>query len=244
MRRHLCWAIGIAATIGVTSVASAANTQELSVKFSPAKAPKRSYAGGSLDTTTTTGLAGGTLIAPPTNSKVYFDDDIKFDSKGLATCSAAKLQSTITSVAKQLCRSSIVGSGKAVTAIGGIPTSQVESVVTAFNGKRKNGKPTLILHNRSDSIATTVVLTGVLKDASGDYGKYLEVPVPPLPLDSSVISFQLKTGRTYRAGGSKHNFVAARCADANHKWNFKSRFFYKGNPPLTSFATQNCTVRK
>ncbi len=40
------------------------------------------------------------------------------------------------------------------------------------------------------------------------------------------------------------NFVAARCADANRKWNFKSRFFYKGNPPLTSFSTQNCTVRK
>lgn len=246
MRRHLGWAIGLIAAvgIGVTGVAMAENSQQLSVEFSPVKVPKGPYAGGSLDTTTTTGLASGTLIAPPTNSKVYFDDDIKFDSDGLATCSAAKLEATITPVAKQMCRSSLVGSGKAVTAIGGIPTSEVESIVTAFNGKRKNGKPTLILHNRSDSIATTVVLTGVLKDAGGDYGKFLEVPVPPLPLDSSVISFQLKTGRTYRAGGRKHNFVAARCADKNHIWNFKSRFTYKGNRPLTSFAKQKCTVRR
>ena len=247
MHRFSCLGIGLVLAIGVAAVATAENTQKLSVTFSPTKAPKQKRVGGSLNTITTTGLANpqpGALIAPPTDAKVYFDNDIDFDSKGLPACPASKIENTITSVAKQLCRNAIVGSGKAVTAIGGMPTAEVESVVTAFNGPRKNGNDTLILHNRADTIATTVVLTGVLHETSGKFGSYLDTRVPPLPLDSAVISFQLRTGRTYRAGGRKHLFVSARCADADRTWNFKSRFTYKNNDPLTSFSKQQCSVKR
>ncbi|MFN8161862.1 MAG: hypothetical protein U0R52_12555 [Solirubrobacterales bacterium] len=249
MRRKLVWAVVPAlAALGAAS-AAAENTQQLSAQFSTTKAPKQRRVGGSLNTITTTGLANpnprpGELIAPPTDARVYFDDDIDFDSKGLPACDPSKLTNTITSQARRICAKSIVGGGKAVTAIGGQPSAQVLSVVTAFNGPKRRGHDTLVIHNRSDAIGTTVVLIGTLREVEGRYGSYLDTPVPPLPLDSSVISFQLRVSKAYRVHGHRHNFVAARCADPDHTWNFKSRFTYDGNDPLTSFATQKCTVRR
>jgi hypothetical protein len=245
MRKHLVWVLALALAVGVVGVASATNTQGITGQIGPsavAKLPKTTLKPTKLHTVTTTGCqspcSGGGAIKPVTKAQVSFDNDIVFNTKGIATCPKSKLDNTTTDQAKANCPKAIVGSGHAVVAVAGDPSSgaEVTANITAFNGPKQGGKDVIYLHTRTDAIANTIVLTGVLTKVGGDFGNRLDVTVPPLPLGSATKVFDV----TVQHG----KYVRAHCGDKNHTLNYKGKFTYSGGEPSQTVKdTQKCKVQ-
>jgi hypothetical protein len=251
MRKHLVWILAAILAISVAGYAWAradTETSKATVKVTPSKLSKTKFKNASLAVETSTlnnSDTGGTPTNPttqpgPTNDvKLQFDDDLKFDPKGLGQCDINNLQGTTTAGAKAACGKEQVGAGSATVCFApgvgtgcitppGANNPNLHAVVTAFNGKPNGGKPTILLHSRVENggFTNTTVLTGTLtKQNAGDYGYTLDVPVGPLPA-SSITDFQTKVGKTFKVKGKKHYYVTARCHDSNKHIDMKSTFHY------------------
>lgn len=259
MRKHLVWVLGLALALGVTAVASADNTQSLRANFAPTRAPKLTFQGGKLHVVTKAGATttGAFAVKPATKVFVYFDNDIRFNTTGIPSCRVSQVQDLPTAQARAKCRSAIIGGGKATAYVSGDPnpngqiipgvSNVLPGVITAFNGPKQGGRPTIILHTRVDAVATTTALTGVLSQQRGDLGNRLLVTVPPLPASTALGLFDVTVGK--RTG--RNQYVSARCRDANRTLNYKGIFNYDQTnsgtngvaPRKVLFAKQRCTVK-
>jgi hypothetical protein len=248
MRKHLVWVLGLAVALGVTGIAIGGSTQQHSIKakIAPARQDDNRFGPASLDFTTPSTCTGENCRLNAANRvRVFFDDDIKITVGGLARCNPATLANTTTAQARARCRSSMVGQGVTEAYIAGNPDASVSGTNTVFNGPPRGGRPTLVVHNRIDAIASTVVLVGVFKQASGDFGVVLDVNVPPLTANTALASFQTKVQKSFRFRGNRKHYVTARCGDNNRTWNFRGRDDYGGGePPLTANVSQRCTIKR
>jgi hypothetical protein len=248
MRGKLLLAAALAVVVAVVGIASAAtfNTQKLDAVVAPSKVPKDRLAGVSINVTATAGAQAGHNISPANRARIYFDDDLKVDTKGLARCARSSIEGKSTEEAKAACSASKIGAGTSTAYVGGnTSTPPVTAVVTAFNGKPMRGHPVVLLHAYvAGPPAMTIVLAGELKPASGDFGMVLDVPVPILPLGTAIAKFQTKAQKNFRYRGRTHHYVNARCFDRNRTWNFKGVFNYEDGGSLTATDTQKCTVRR
>jgi hypothetical protein len=247
MRKHLVWVLGLALAIGIANVAVGANFQKITGTFKPnTNLSKTKYKAGSVNVITETGDADGT-VSPATRAKVFFDDDLRFTTRGIPKCDPAKLVDTSTEEAKSRCRSAIVGAGEATVALGGQsqnPNALLGATVTAFNGPPKNGKPVILLHSRTDPpLNSTVVLVGILKPLprAGDFGNVLDVTIPQLPGNTAITRFQVKVQRNFRVAGKRKSYVSGRCGDNNKQLNYKGTFIFDGSPSKTALDSQACT---
>ena len=253
--RRLMLIVGVAVLGGALSalgIASATTTVDIdqSKGLAPSKLPKKKFKPASLNVVvnSTTDNANG-VPDPVTNTKLFFDDDGKITTKGLKVCTA-NLANTTTAQAKAACGKSQVGSGTANVLIPAGPSgppSQFTAVVTAFNGPKQGGKPTIILHGRVDALGVTQILTGVIntKGASGDYATTLTVPVPPLPAGAQLQRFETTVKKSWKSKGKKYNYITARCHDKNKTLNMKGEFAVGGGGPAnqTDTTTQKCKVK-
>jgi hypothetical protein len=246
LRKHLIWVLALAvavAAVGVTSVAVGANSQTIKGTIAPIKQKKKAFGKASVTVLTKTNDTDGT-VSPATRAQIFFDDDIKFDTRGVVKCPKSKVDGNkTTAAAKNACPFSVVGSGNASIAVAGNPDAVALAKVTAFNGVPKGGKPVILLHSYSAATGLAPVLDGVLKNTSGDFGKILDVAIPPLPFGSAITSFETKVQRSTRFEGKTINFVSARCKDGNRKWNYKGKFTYDGSPSKTATSAQTCKVK-
>ncbi len=252
MRKRFVWTLGLALALGVAAVAQAAtdNTQTMKVTVSPSKQPKNAYGNASLHSVTTTGTtASGTFaITPVIKAQIFYDKEIKFDTKGLKQCKT-DLTGTTTQAALAACGKTKVGGGQAVVKIAGDPANaNTVAKITAFNGKPVGGKPVILLHTRVDAIASTTVLVGKLNKTSGAFGWRLDVVVPPLPAGTATTVFDVTVGhKPVKVGKVVHRYVTAKCGDG--KWKNKGTFFYKSDPldptpnagSLGATSQQGCT---
>ena len=116
-RKHLIWVMGLVLALGVSAVAVGAgntdNTQKMAVKVSPSKQKKKWFRNAKLRSLTTTGTTGigAFVITPVDRATIFYDRDIKFDTKGLPQC-RRRLTGRTTAQAKKRCRRAIVGSGQ------------------------------------------------------------------------------------------------------------------------------------
>jgi hypothetical protein len=238
----LSLAVAVAA-IGVTS-AIGANSQTIKATVAPVKQKKRAFGKASINVVTKTNDTDGS-VSPATRAQVFFDDDIRFDTRGVARCKESDVSGNKTTIAaKAACPRSVVGAGNASIAVAGNPDAPATAKVTAFNGVPQGGKPVILLHSYSEATGLAPVLVGVLKNAGGDFGKVLDVQIDPLPLGSAITSFQTKVQKSTRFRGKTINYVSARCKDGNRKWNFKGTFTYDGSPQKTATSSQNCRIKR
>jgi hypothetical protein len=267
-RKHLVWVLGLALALGVSAIAMAAgntdNTQEMAVTVTPSKQAKSKFGRAKLRSLTTTGstTTGTYAITPVDHAVIYYDKDIKFDTKGLPQC-AKSLNGKTTAQAKALCGKAQVGSGQAVVKIAGNPAApDTATNITAFNGKPVGGKPVILLHVYSEALGVDAVqvLVGKLIKISGKYGYKLDVTVPQLPFGTATTIFDVTvdhkpwfTKKTVRRHGrkvtvrTKHLYVSAKCSHG--KWFYKGTFHYTSNGgpaksgSLPASNTQNCQVK-
>jgi len=138
------------------------------------------------------------------------DKNTAVEVKGLPTCTAAKLQSQDTAHAEAICRSSIIGSGKATAEIEfpDQPPILAKSKIIAFNGGFAGGTTTFFIHAyltvpTPAAIVSTVKIT---KIHNGRYGIKSVTTIPKIAGGSgSVTDFNLTI--------NKKGVLLAKCPD-------------------------------
>jgi hypothetical protein len=245
MRKHLVWFLAAILAISVAGIAWAradTATSTATMKATPSKLSKTKFKAAKLavETSTINKTNGGTPTHPTTQPEIVskvvlgFDDDLKFNTKGLPQCDPNQLAGTTTAGAKTICGKSQVGQGSATACLAGgqgSPCSVLPVVVTAFNGKPQGGKPTIVLHSRVDSgaVHTTTVIVGALGPGGhGDYDKQLTVPVPAIPA-TALTDFQTTVGKAFKVKGKTVNYIEGRCHDGNKQLNMTYQFTYKNS---------------
>ncbi len=247
MRKHLIWVLAVAVGLSVAGIAYAADGtgsdfSQLKQNVSPSKQDKNKFGKASLKIETSTlsnanpgtPTSPGNVPVPTTNTKLTIDKQIKITTTKLPQCKVS-LENTTTQSAIQLCKSSKVGAGSATACLGASNTpctSKLKFLVTAFNGKPKGGKPTLILHSRNDQFQLTTVLTGTLDQQKNT----LNVPIPASVYSVATITdFETTVGKTYKANGKKYNYISAKCSKG--KYTLKGAFTYLGGDPVDNVST-------
>jgi hypothetical protein len=219
------------------------NSSTLEVKVFPKELQKKKYKRAKLFTHVATDYAhpglkpqGGFV----SRTQIWYDDDGKISTKGIPVCKK-NLANTTMAQAMALCGKAKVGRGTAVAT--STQNASIPNCVLVFNGPKKGGKPTVLLHTRvqgttcgkpkgNNSGALTILLKGVVKPASGDYGDQLDVKnidTAPLPL------------KDYRATvGGKNGYIRARCHDKNRTLNSKAKFTYSDGQADTVKYSYKC----
>ena len=278
MRKHLGWVLALTvalASVVVASIASAApNVQTITGKITPTKLPAKTKAPVSLFTDVSATNPGNPnqLPNPTVLSKVDYDKDGAWYSKGFPTCNYTQFTAaTTTAQAKTACNASFVGAGSSKIAVPTGPSTppiNITATVTAFNGSpsqcRANSPPpaltsrqtkfgciVLFSYNQLSGAQTLVGGIGAAdpgsppNGAGSAYGITLTVVVPPLAGGTAVITeFNTKINKKiYRFKGKKYSIESSRCGP-DHKLSDQARFTDNQGQVAVGTASQACTVKK
>ena len=155
---------------------------------------------------------------PPALQQIVldFDRDGRLDAGGLPTCAPERIAAASVEEARRICKGAIVGTGKIEALVdlasGPVPTS---SPLTLFNGPRRNGNPTVVVHARTTVPATqTYAFVVPIEQRRGEFRYRATVNIPPLAGGlGAVTDISVKVGRRYTVNGVKRSYVSARCSD-------------------------------
>jgi hypothetical protein len=130
--------------------------------------------------------------------------------KGLPVCTASKLQSQDTKHAEAICKSAIIGSGRAIASIAFPEQAPIpaDSKIIAFNGGVKGGVTTFYIHAylTVPTPAAIVSTVKIKKIHKGRYGIGSVTTIPKIAGGSgSVTDFNLTI--------NKKGVLLAKCAD-------------------------------
>ena len=145
-----------------------------------------------------------------------FDENGAVETKGLPTCSMAKLAETTPPVARKRCAGAIVGEGvgKALVALPGARPVEISSPLTLFNAAPKGGDPSLIIH-AYETLPTpkTVLVRSVVERVNqGRYGFRVEIEVPEIAAGyGSPTLAKATVGKTWKRGGKTVGYTNAHC---------------------------------
>lgn len=235
-----------AAIAGETVTGPDGNTQSLEASVSPKALYKKTASPAALNVEVKTGTTNASGVPnPAVHDVIDFDQNLSLTTKGLPTCSAAKLQNTTTEAAEAACGKAKIGSGNATTLLPLSVLYTEPTKVTAYNGVPQGGKPVVLLHAYGTSpIQTTLVLVGTVSNLNKEgYGPRLDVAIPPLAGGSGVITdFKVKIQKSWTYKGKKMSFVNARCP-ASKKLKYRGAFSFQDGTTIEAGATQACTPK-
>jgi hypothetical protein len=194
--------------------------------FTPKRLPKREPAPITLQAKSTLDTADGGRLPIAKLLTLDFDKHTDIDTTGLPRCSVGKLFNTLTAQAERICRSSLVGRGRAGAEIyfPEQPPFFASGTMLIFNGPPKGGQPRLIFHVYAMVPApTTFVTTADLsRIKSGIYGTRVVIKIPSIVAGQGSLSFaELKIRKSWTHGGKKRNLLIATCPTG--------RFFVRGD---------------
>jgi hypothetical protein len=154
-----------------------------------------------------------------------FDRHASINTRGLPTCSVGRLLNTLTAQAKSICRSALVGTGRAGAEIAfpEQPPFFASGRMLVFNGQRKGGHQVLIFHVYARVPApTTFVTTAVISKASGTYGTKTLIRIPTIVAGQGSMTFaEVELRRKWKYRGKEQNLLLATCPTG--------RFFTRGD---------------
>ena len=244
-RKFLIGALAAAVAVSVTGIAYSAQTQTAQMNVKPKKLPKKKRKNVSLfvrvatqDPTSPSGIP-----SPATRAQVNFDNAFLFRPGVAGKCAQTQIaDSPDTATARSRCRSALVGTGSAIVlSPSGDPQNPnaFGGVVSAFNSTPQGGRPTLILYTYIEALNFGQPLIGVLKKsgAGRDFGKVLDVTIPPLTGGAALVDFRVTVGKPTKPG-----YVRANCSDKNKRLNIKAKFTYANGTSLTARAKRRCRV--
>ncbi len=216
--------LGFAAILGLLAAAALATTRvavgnlivEFNLDSAPAKLPRHQdapisfWGSGSFET------RDGTT--PPPLRQMIFEVD-KFghlETRGLPTCSLAKLGATTVPQARKLCPGAIAGTGTGHGIVEFPEQAPIpaQTPLTFFNGPRIGGDPSLIVHaHLTVPVPTTYLVPLRIESISkGIYGFRVASKFPPIAGGyGSITSFDFRFDRKWRFKGEELSYVYARC---------------------------------
>lgn len=243
-------ALAAAAALAVAPPAGPdGNVQDMKATFSPSKLSKTKFQPATLNVLTnlsTTTAANGVPV-PATRAVLDFDKSIQLFTKGIPTCSNAKLQNQSTALAEAACPKSIVGGGAATVLLPvGAQVFTENVTVTAFNGVPQNGKPVLLLHTYGATpVQVATVLVGVISNfGKQGYGPRIDIQIPAIAGGTGALTdFQTRVNKKYTFKGQKRSYVSAKCPSGK-KLHYRGAFTFADNVTLTPAHFQKCTQKK
>jgi hypothetical protein len=134
--------VGVAGSLAIAGIASAVvDSQTYNSTASKTKQDRKVRGPVGNFVTNVDTQYSGTFSPPATQTVLTFDRDFKFTPGKLAQCNLASLTGKDAAGARAACPKSQVGQGSAVirTLAGGT----LNAVVSAFNGARTGGNPTI-----------------------------------------------------------------------------------------------------
>lgn len=229
MRRGLTWmlVLAVATAVSATAVATAAKPTvvragnlifRINGGVAPVKLPKkklapiRLYASGNIST------VDGSHPPVANTVTVDFDKHGTINAKGLAKCTAGRLQARPTGAAKAACRKAIVGKGKTTVRVQ-FPDSNpfnATGPLVFFNGGVRGKTTTVLIHAyvavpTPTAIVTTVKVRRVRK---GRYGTQATATIPKIAGGyGSVLKFNFSVKRYFKRRGKRQSYLLARCAN-------------------------------
>lgn len=214
--------------------------------FSPKALPKKKLAPITLTASGKIRSKDGTHPPALKEAIVETDKNGAVNVKGLPVCKSGQLQSRTTADAKKVCRKAIIGSGKTMVEVQ-FPDQKpidVDSALTVFNGGKKGGTTTFYIHAYftapiSGAIVTTVKIKKINR---GRYGLKSVATIPKIANGSgSVMSFDLKIGKTYTYKGKKVSVLSAKCADG--KLQAFANAIFDDNTKAAAGIVRTCTSK-
>jgi hypothetical protein len=203
-------AYAIRAEIGKTVVSATAEMQ-------PRDLPAHGGAPVTLTTTTRIGTKDGSI--PPALKTLTFELDKNgfVETKGLPTCTLAKLEGTTPQQARSRCRKALVGTGTGTARVQmpGAASTKMSSPLSFFNAPPTGGQPTIIAHAYETIPKPKTLLLPIVIERihDGRYGFRAEVELPEIAEGHGApILAQATLGVTYRHGGKEVGFINARCS--------------------------------
>jgi hypothetical protein len=209
--------VTLAAVAGAATVRVGTLVLHADGGLQPRVLPKRTYAPirfqgyGEIKTT------DGSLPPALQHVKLDFDRDGLLTTAGLPVCAPGKLRQATPQQARTRCNSAIVGKGhlEAAASLAGLARIRLRSPLTIFNGPRRDGNPTAILHAQAPfPLLETYVVVAPIERRRGTYGYRTEFDIPPIAGGlGSLTRIDAKIARIYRVGGKQRSYVSARCSD-------------------------------
>jgi hypothetical protein len=175
---------------------------------------------------------------------VDFDHDGRIAAGGLPRCALARVEGASTAAARRACRTAIVGSGRleALVMLAGGPV-RVRPTLTVFNGPRRRGRPTAIIHARTEvPFQQTYAIVVPITRHSGDFRYRAAFDVPPVAAGLGRITrLKFRLGRRYRAGGKPRSYLSARCSDSIQR--IRGDFRFDDGTVVTGALEKFCDAR-
>ncbi|HET7454821.1 MAG TPA: hypothetical protein VFJ76_04810 [Solirubrobacterales bacterium] len=168
---------------------------------------------------------------PPTLQTLLFqlDRNGTVDTKGLATCTTAKLEGTTPAVARKRCAGALVGkgTGKALVTMPGRAPFTITSPLSFFNGPPDHGRPTLIAHAYETVPVPQALLVPITIErvAKGRYGFRAEVELPEIAGGYGAATLaEAKIGAIRKRGGREVGYINAHCVGGRLQVQGSARF--------------------
>jgi hypothetical protein len=202
-------AYALTAEIGETFVSATAT-------LTPRTLPPKGNAPVTLSNITRIGTKDGSPAPALKTMEFLLDKNGTIDTKGLPTCTIAKLEGTTTSQARKKCAGALVGTGvgKAQVNLPGQAPKTMTSPLSFFNGPPSGGKPTLIVHayETIPSPQPLLVPITIERVKHGRYGYRAKVEVPQIAGGFGAATLAEATiGATRKVGGKKVGYLNAHC---------------------------------
>jgi hypothetical protein len=177
---------------------------------------------------------------PPTLQTLLFqlDKNGTVDTKGLPTCTSAKLEGTTPSQARKRCGGALVGqgTGKALVTMPGRAPFQISSPISLFNAPPDQGRPTLIAHAYETVPApqTLLVPIAIERVSKGRYGFQAEVQMPEIAGGFGAATLaEAKIGAIRKRGGREVGYINAHCVGGRLQVQGSARFTNGDSFPVT-----------
>jgi hypothetical protein len=190
--------------------------------------------------TTVTRVGSHDGSAPPTLQTLLFELDRNgtIDTKGLPTCSTAKLEGTTSAQARKRCAGALVGTGtgKALVTMPGRAPFRIASPLSLFNGPPDQGRPTLIAHAYETVPSPQAILVPIAIErvSHGRYGFRAEVQIPEIAGGfGAAILAEAKIGAIRKRGGREVGYINAHCVGGRLQVQGSARFTNGDYFPVT-----------
>jgi hypothetical protein len=233
LSKALAFSCALAVLLAVAVVADAALVRVNGIVlhadggFQPHSLPRHRFA--PIDFEGFFDIAAQTGVKPPVleEATIDFDRDGRLSAGGLPVCAPELIANASPAQARQICPGAIVGTGRieAVieTASGPAPAS---SPLTIFNGPRRDGEPTVVLHARSGAgNDQTIAIVVPIERRPGEFRYRATLVFPPIDAGlGSITHVEVQVGRRFAAGGRKRSYVSARCSDGILRTHGRFRF--------------------
>jgi hypothetical protein len=237
----------LGALLGLTGVASADTVVVGGGEVSPSTLPASRFAPVSMRVQIEAQTDDPSGV-PDRLSRIVlnFDDDGRITTTGLPTCKPIEIRYATLEHALRECRRARVGRGTATVVIPvGQSHATFDAIVNVFNGPKQGGDPTVLFHAEVE-FGYRELLVGRVRDSTAgtDFGRALEVAVPPFQLGARIGSLETTINKRWRHRGKRLSYLSARCADPDRTLNVHGEFELNGTQTQTGDVAQTCSVTR